>query len=240
MVNETAAETNGENAAETVSLTAAETASQAAAENRQPFVSLSVQEALQLPQTVMSSPESSPSHHQRAEEADSEELPGGDVQGGETQGGGAQSSSESGAHTRVTPRTSQGRQGDASGGRQAVSQRAPRRHLEEGVIIDTDELIREVENREPLWNMANRLHADQPTTRRLWDEVTGLSHGGGRSGIASRGTTTRRCRPRVDREDAEDPSTKTTKPWRSCDQQWCAEAPSAGPGSLHQSCVPLE
>ncbi|XP_073432657.1 uncharacterized protein [Dendrobates tinctorius] len=118
----------------------------------------------------MSSPESSPSH-QRAEEADSEELPGGDVQGGETHGGGAQISSESGARTRVTPRTSQGRQGDASGGRQTVSQRAPHRHQEEGVIIDTDDLIHEVEIREPLWNMANRLHADQPTTRRLWDEV---------------------------------------------------------------------
>ncbi|XP_073436036.1 uncharacterized protein [Dendrobates tinctorius] len=157
----------------------------------------------------MSSPESSPSHHQRAEEADSEELPGGDVQGGETHGGGAQivslahtqihnatpntnihhsahtitmhpsklffffppQSSESGARTRVTPRTSQGREGDASGGRQTVSRRAPRRHQEEGVIIDTDDLIHEVEIREPLWNMANRLHADQPTTRRLWDEA---------------------------------------------------------------------
>ncbi|XP_073403926.1 uncharacterized protein [Dendrobates tinctorius] len=172
----TSASTTSQAAAEKVSQAAAETVSQAAAETAsQPLASLSLQEATQLPtqlpQTVMSSPESSPSHHQRAEEADSEELPGGDVQGGETQGGGAQSSSESGARTRVTPRTSQGRQGDASVGRQTVSQRAPRRHLEEGVMIDTDELIREVENREPLWNMANRLHADQPTTRRLWDEV---------------------------------------------------------------------
>ncbi|XP_073414106.1 uncharacterized protein [Dendrobates tinctorius] len=170
-VGQAAAEKVGQ-AAEMVEQTAAETASQ-------PLFSLSLQEAPQLPtqlptqqpQTIMSSPESSPSHHQRAEEADSEELPEGDVQGGEMQGGGAQSSSESGARTRVTPRTFQGHQGDASGGRQTVSQRAPRRHLEEGVVIDTDDLIREVENREPLWNMANRLHADQPTTRRLWDEV---------------------------------------------------------------------
>ncbi|XP_073403218.1 uncharacterized protein [Dendrobates tinctorius] len=91
-----AAGTASQAAAETACQAAAETASQAAAEDRQPFlVSLSLQEApqqpLQLTQTVMSSPESSPSHHQRAEEADSEELPGGDVQGGETQGGGAQS-----------------------------------------------------------------------------------------------------------------------------------------------------
>ncbi|XP_073436034.1 uncharacterized protein [Dendrobates tinctorius] len=71
--------------------------------------------------------------------------------------------------------------------------------------------------------------------------VTGLSHGGGRSGIASRGTTTKRFRPRVARrEDARDPSTKTTKPWCSCDLQWRAEAPSAALRSLHQSCVPLE
>ncbi|XP_073419019.1 uncharacterized protein [Dendrobates tinctorius] len=119
----------------------------------------------------MSSSESSPSHHQRTEEAESEELPGGDMQGGETQGGGAQSSSQSGAHTRATPRTSQRRRGDASGGRQTVSQRAPQRPIEEGLIINTDDLIHEVETREPQWNMGNRLHADQPTTRRLWDEV---------------------------------------------------------------------
>ncbi|XP_073427871.1 uncharacterized protein [Dendrobates tinctorius] len=117
----------------------------------------------------MSSSDSSPSHHQRTEEA--EELAGGDMQGGETQGGGAQSSSQSGACTRATPRTSQCRRGDASGGRQTVSQRTPRRPIEEGLQIDTDDLIHEVETQEPLWNMRNRLHADQPTTQRLWDEV---------------------------------------------------------------------
>ncbi|XP_073407915.1 uncharacterized protein [Dendrobates tinctorius] len=106
-----------------------------------------------------------------SQEAESEELPGGDMQGGEMQGGGAQSSSESGARTRATPRTSQRRQGAASGGRRADSQRAPQRHVEEAVVIDVDLLIEVVQPREPLWNMANRLHADQPTTRRLWDEV---------------------------------------------------------------------
>ncbi|XP_073398128.1 uncharacterized protein [Dendrobates tinctorius] len=115
-----AAERASQAAAERPSQTATETASQAEADTASQTFSLSVQEATQLPQAVMSSPESSPSH-QRAEEADSEELPGGDVQGGETHGGGAQISSESGARTRVTPRTSQGRQGDASGGRQTVS-----------------------------------------------------------------------------------------------------------------------
>ncbi|XP_073416786.1 uncharacterized protein [Dendrobates tinctorius] len=119
----------------------------------------------------MSSSESSPSHHQRTEEAEAEELPGGDMQGGEIQGGGAQSSSQSGALTRVTPRTSQRCRGAASGGRRTVSQRAPQRALEEALIIDVDDLIQAVQPREPLWNMANRYHANQPTTRRLWDEV---------------------------------------------------------------------
>ncbi|XP_073405980.1 uncharacterized protein [Dendrobates tinctorius] len=119
----------------------------------------------------MSSSGSSPSHHQRTEEAESEELPGGDMQCGEMQGGGTQSSSQSGARTRATLRTSQRRRGDASGGRRTVSQRAPHRPVEEGLIIDVDALIEVVQPREPLWNMANRFHADQPTTRQLWDEV---------------------------------------------------------------------
>ncbi|XP_077137141.1 uncharacterized protein LOC143796079 [Ranitomeya variabilis] len=39
--------------------------------------------------------------------------------------------------------------------------------------IDVDTLIQEVQNREPLWNMADRRHADQFITRRLWEEVCG-------------------------------------------------------------------
>ncbi|XP_073399681.1 uncharacterized protein [Dendrobates tinctorius] len=104
--SQTATETASQAAAERPSQTATETASQAEADTASQTFSLSVQEATQLPQAVMSSPESSPSHHQRAEEADSEELPGGDVQGGETHGGGAQIVSL--AHTQIhnaTPNT---------------------------------------------------------------------------------------------------------------------------------------
>ncbi|XP_073445209.1 uncharacterized protein [Dendrobates tinctorius] len=86
-------------------------------------------------------------------------------------GSGTLLSSQSGDRTRAPPRTSQRRRGDASGGRRTVSQRAPDIPVEEGMMIDVDTLIEAVQPREPLWDMVNRYHADQPTTRRLWDEV---------------------------------------------------------------------
>ncbi|XP_077108201.1 uncharacterized protein LOC143765420 isoform X2 [Ranitomeya variabilis] len=39
------------------------------------------------------------------------------------------------------------------------------------MMTDIDNLIEEVREREPLWNMADRRHADTGVTRRLWDEV---------------------------------------------------------------------
>ncbi|XP_077155665.1 uncharacterized protein LOC143818141 isoform X2 [Ranitomeya variabilis] len=55
-------------------------------------------------------------------------------------------------------------------GAHSASQRAPEQ-AEEEEGIDVDTLIQEVQNQEPLWNMADRRHADQFVTRRLWDEV---------------------------------------------------------------------
>ncbi|KAM4026916.1 uncharacterized protein ACNLHF_022797 [Anomaloglossus baeobatrachus] len=54
----------------------------------------------------------------------------------------------------------------------AASQRAPDSDGEEaGCINNIDLLIDEVREREPLWNMGDRRHADSVVTRRLWEEV---------------------------------------------------------------------
>ncbi|KAM4018764.1 uncharacterized protein ACNLHF_008007 [Anomaloglossus baeobatrachus] len=77
--------------------------------------------------------------------------------------------STSRAHDRAPPRPSQGRR--RGGGGHSASQRAPDSDGEEAGFINIDLLIDEVREREPLWNMADRRHADSIVTRRLWDEV---------------------------------------------------------------------
>ncbi|KAM4034614.1 uncharacterized protein ACNLHF_021275 [Anomaloglossus baeobatrachus] len=77
--------------------------------------------------------------------------------------------STSRAHDRAPPRPSQGRR--RGGGGHSASQRAPDSDGEEAGCINIDLLIDEVREREPLWNMADRRHADTIVTRRLWDEV---------------------------------------------------------------------
>ncbi|XP_077137253.1 uncharacterized protein LOC143799053 [Ranitomeya variabilis] len=52
-----------------------------------------------------------------------------------------------------------------------ASQRAPAEEDDDDDDIDIENLIEEVREREPLWNMADRRHADTGVTRRLWDEV---------------------------------------------------------------------
>ncbi|XP_075190099.1 uncharacterized protein LOC142290037 [Anomaloglossus baeobatrachus] len=84
----------------------------------------------------------------------------------------AQRASDSGACGRVPPNTtSRGRQHNRRGGHSA-SQRAPDLDGEQtGCINNIDLLIDEVREREPLWNMGDRRHADSVVTRRLWEEV---------------------------------------------------------------------
>ncbi|XP_077155172.1 uncharacterized protein LOC143817565 [Ranitomeya variabilis] len=69
-----------------------------------------------------------------------------------------------------SPRQSQSRR-TRRRGRPSASQRAPAVDDDEDDDIDIDNLIEEVREREPLWNMADRRHADTGVTRRLWDEV---------------------------------------------------------------------
>ncbi|KAM4052703.1 uncharacterized protein ACNLHF_003371 [Anomaloglossus baeobatrachus] len=96
-------------------------------------------------------------------------LPEEDGRGGEIHGAGGHSASTSRAHDRAPPRPSQGRR--RGGGGHSASQRAPDSDGEEAGFINIDLLIDEVREREPLWNMADRRHADSIVTRRLWDEV---------------------------------------------------------------------
>ncbi|XP_077117303.1 uncharacterized protein LOC143773878 [Ranitomeya variabilis] len=71
-------------------------------------------------------------------------------------------------HREGSPSRSQSRR-NRRRGRPSSSQRAPAEELDE--TIDVDHLIDEVCEREPLWNMADRRHADTHVTRRLWEEV---------------------------------------------------------------------
>ncbi|KAM4022141.1 uncharacterized protein ACNLHF_027384 [Anomaloglossus baeobatrachus] len=102
-------------------------------------------------------------------ETSQEMLPEEDGRGGEIHGAGGQSASTSRAHDRAPPRPSQGRR--RGGGGHTASQRAPDSDGEEAGFLNIDLLIDEVREREPLWNMADRRHADTIVTRRLWDEV---------------------------------------------------------------------
>ncbi|KAM4029866.1 uncharacterized protein ACNLHF_022237 [Anomaloglossus baeobatrachus] len=121
----------------------------------------------------MSSSGNPPAPSQQNEEYEQREaLPEGDARGGEIQGVGAQSASDSGARGRVAPNpSSHGRRHNRRGGHSA-SQRDPDSDGEEaGCINNIDLLIDEVREREPLWNMGDRRHADSVVTRRLWEEV---------------------------------------------------------------------
>ncbi|KAM4025863.1 uncharacterized protein ACNLHF_026295 [Anomaloglossus baeobatrachus] len=118
----------------------------------------------------MSSSGSPPSCSQtEVAETSQEVLPEVDERGGEIHGAGGHSASTSRAHDRAPPRPSQVRR--RGGGGHSASQRAPDSDGEEAGCINIDLLIDEVREREPLWNMADRRHADTIVTRRLWDEV---------------------------------------------------------------------
>ncbi|XP_073439458.1 uncharacterized protein [Dendrobates tinctorius] len=120
----------------------------------------------------MSSSESPPPERQRVAEAEvAEGLSEGDEMGGEIQGAGAQSSAaHSGQRHEGPPSRSQSRRHHRCSGQPASSQHAPDSDVEDGGL-DVDRLIEEVREREPLWNMADRRHADTHVTRRLWEEV---------------------------------------------------------------------
>ncbi|XP_073410235.1 uncharacterized protein [Dendrobates tinctorius] len=121
-----------------------------------------------------SSSGSPPSHRQRLTESqDEEELPEEEGRGGQTPGVGSQLSSQSGARPRGPRSASQGRRLQQRGGHQRPSQRAPDSDGEDGGL-DVDHLIDLVREREPLWNMADRRHADLIVTRRLWEEICSL------------------------------------------------------------------
>ncbi|XP_073406840.1 uncharacterized protein [Dendrobates tinctorius] len=146
----------------------------------------------------MSSSGSPPSHRQRNEEAEPEGLSEGDGRSGEMPGVGSPHASESVARPRVPQSASQSRRQPRRGGRHRVrffffrtfirfvhnavivmftffvfKQASQRAHDSdsEDVAIDVDLLIDMVRDREPLWNMADRFHADACVTRRLWEEV---------------------------------------------------------------------
>ncbi|XP_073421684.1 uncharacterized protein [Dendrobates tinctorius] len=125
-------------------------------------------------QDSTSSSGSPPSHRQRLTESqDEEELPEEEGRGGQTLGVGSQFSSQSGARPRGPRSASQGRRRQQRGGHQRPSQRAPDSDGEDGGL-DVDRLIDLVREREPLWNMADRRHADLIVTRRLWEEICSL------------------------------------------------------------------
>ncbi|XP_077155907.1 uncharacterized protein LOC143818621 isoform X1 [Ranitomeya variabilis] len=71
-------------------------------------------------------------------------------------------------HREGSPSRSQSRR-NRRRGRPSSTQRAPDADMDDS--IDVDRLIEEVREREPLWNMADRRHADTHVTRRLWEEV---------------------------------------------------------------------
>ncbi|XP_073418187.1 uncharacterized protein [Dendrobates tinctorius] len=88
--------------------------------------------------------------------------------GGEIQGAGAQSSAaHSGQCHEGPPSRSQSQRHHRCSGQAA---RAPDSEVEDS-SLDVDRLIEEVREQEPLWNMADRRHADTHVTRRLWEEV---------------------------------------------------------------------
>ncbi|XP_073426207.1 uncharacterized protein [Dendrobates tinctorius] len=121
-----------------------------------------------------SSSGSPPLHRQRLTESQAEEeLPEDEGRGGQTPGVGSQLSSQSGARPRGPRSASQGRRRQQRGGHQRPSQRAPDSDGEDGGI-DVDHLIDLVREREPLWNMADRRHADLIVTQRLWEEICSL------------------------------------------------------------------
>ncbi|XP_073442415.1 uncharacterized protein [Dendrobates tinctorius] len=109
----------------------------------------------------------------KQESQDEEELPEEGRRGGQTPGVGSQLSSQSGARPRGPRSASQGRRRQQRGGHQRPSQRAPDSDGEDGEI-DVDHLIDLVRERELLWNMADRRHADLIITRRLWEEICSL------------------------------------------------------------------
>ncbi|XP_073438030.1 acyl-CoA-binding domain-containing protein 7 isoform X2 [Dendrobates tinctorius] len=135
-------------------------------------------------------------------------------------GVGSLHASESVARPRVPQSASQSRRQPRRGGRHRASERAHDSDSED-VAIDVDLLIDMVRDREPLWNMADRFHADASVTRLLWEEVCHavvsnweelhsraqnsgkeFSCGGGQCGITSRRISTKRCRLPSDQEDA--------------------------------------
>ncbi|XP_077125310.1 uncharacterized protein LOC143782084 [Ranitomeya variabilis] len=122
----------------------------------------------------MSSSDSPPPQQQRVSEAESdEELSEGGETGGEMQVEEEPSAAAAApaAAAEGSPRQSQSRR-TRRHGRPSASQRAPAEEEDDDDDdIDVDCLIEEVREREPLWNMADRRHADTGVTRRLWDEV---------------------------------------------------------------------
>ncbi|XP_077112110.1 uncharacterized protein LOC143767585 [Ranitomeya variabilis] len=109
---------------------------------------------------------SGPSSVQEAES--DEELSEGGEMGGEMQV--EEEPSAAAAAAEGSPRQSQSRR-TRRRGHPSASQRAPAEEDDDDDDIDIDCLIDEVREREPLWNMADRRHADTGVTRRLWDEV---------------------------------------------------------------------
>ncbi|XP_069608078.1 uncharacterized protein [Ranitomeya imitator] len=118
----------------------------------------------------MSSSDSLPPQQQRVSESESdEELSEGTETGGDIQVEEEPSSpaaAELPAQREGSPRRSQSRR-TRRRGRPSASQRAPAEDFD----IEIEALIEEVREREPLWNMADRRHADTSVTRRLWLEV---------------------------------------------------------------------
>ncbi|XP_069601583.1 uncharacterized protein [Ranitomeya imitator] len=118
----------------------------------------------------MTSSDSPPPQQQRVTESQSdEELSEGTETGGDIQVEEEPSSPAASAaaeHREGSPRHSQSRR-TRRRGRPSASQRAPA----EDYDIDIESLIEEVREREPLWNMADRRHADTSVTSRLWEEV---------------------------------------------------------------------
>ncbi|XP_069624009.1 uncharacterized protein [Ranitomeya imitator] len=120
----------------------------------------------------MSSSRSPPPQRLRSEETEAAEgLSEGDWMGGETLGAGAQSSAaHSGQHHEGPPSRSQSLRRSRRSGQPAYSQCVPDSDVGE-MGLDVDRLIEAVREREPLWNMADRSHADQFVTRQLWEQI---------------------------------------------------------------------
>ncbi|XP_069589202.1 uncharacterized protein [Ranitomeya imitator] len=127
----------------------------------------------------MSSSGSPPPQQQQVSESESdEELSEGTETGGDIEveeepsspaaaaAAAAAGAAERPAQHEGSPRRSQSRR-TRRRGRPSASQCAP----EYDSDIDIEALIEEVREREPLWNMADRRHADTSVTHRLWLEV---------------------------------------------------------------------